>query len=55
MQGPFITPFSPDASYLFQKLLGTGAGERMPYNGSALPADQIETIRNWILEGAADN
>jgi hypothetical protein len=55
MQGPFITPFQPDASFLYEKLGDTDAGERMPYNGSALPADQIETIRSWILEGAADN
>jgi hypothetical protein len=55
MQGPFIDPFSPDSSFLYKKLDGTGAGERMPYNGSPLPAEQIETIRNWILEGAANN
>jgi len=55
MQGPFIVPFQPDASFLYKKLDGTGAGERMPYNGSPLPAEQIEAIRNWILEGAADN
>ena len=54
-QGPFIAPFSPDGSYLFQKLLGTGAGELMPYNASPLPPDQIDAIRNWILEGAANN
>jgi hypothetical protein len=55
MQGPFILPFQPDASFLYKKLDGTGAGERMPYNGSPLPPDQIELIRNWILEGAANN
>ena len=55
MQGPFITPFLPDASFLYRKLDGTGAGERMPYNGSPLPAEQIEAVRNWILEGAANN
>ena len=55
MQGPFILPYQPDASFLYKKLDGTGAGERMPYNGSPLPPDQIETIRNWILEGAAKN
>ena len=55
MQGPFITPFLPDASFLYKKLDGTGAGEPMPYNGSPLPAEQIEAVRNWILEGAANN
>ncbi|MEW6271858.1 MAG: hypothetical protein AB1689_21455 [Thermodesulfobacteriota bacterium] len=55
MQGPFIVPFDPAGSFLFRKLDGTGAGEIMPYNGSPLPPDQIEAIRNWILEGAAEN
>jgi hypothetical protein len=58
MRGPFIAPFDPEGSFLFRKL-GVGLqpddGARMPYNGSALPADQIETIRTWILEGAANN
>lgn len=54
-QGLFIAPFDTGASYLFQKILGTAAGDRMPYNGSPLPADQTERIRRWILEGAADN
>ncbi|HEY8514552.1 MAG TPA: hypothetical protein VIS07_03455 [Candidatus Binatia bacterium] len=54
-QGPFIVPYQPDASFLYKKLDGTGAGERMPYNGAPLPDDQIEAIRNWILEGAANN
>jgi hypothetical protein len=55
MQGPFIAPFDPDGSFLFDKLGDDTVGERMPYNGSALPADQINTIRDWILEGAANN
>jgi len=55
MQGPFITPFLPDASFLYKKLDGTGAGEIMPYNGSPLPAEQIEAVRRWIVEGAANN
>jgi hypothetical protein len=59
MQGPFIDPFRPDSSFLFKKLdfekLHASAGEPMPYNGSPLPAEQIEAIRSWILEGAAEN
>jgi hypothetical protein len=54
-QGLYIAPFNPDASYLFLKVEGTGAGARMPYNGDPLPQDQIDAIRNWILEGAANN
>jgi hypothetical protein len=54
-QGPFIAPFDPVASFLLRKVEGTGAGEQMPYNGSPLAPEKIDQIRNWILEGAADN
>ncbi len=53
-QGPFIAPFDPDSSFLFAKVLGTGAGDPMP-RSSALDDDKIDAIRNWILEGAANN
>jgi hypothetical protein len=54
-QGLYVDPFLPDSSYLFMKVEGTGAGARMPYNGDPLPQDQIDAIRSWILEGAANN
>ena len=54
-QGPFIDPFQPDLSFLLKKIEGTGAGDRMPYNGDPLPQAQIDAIRTWILEGAANN
>jgi hypothetical protein len=54
-QGPFISPFQPDMSFLLAKVEGTGAGDRMPFNGDPLPQAQIDAIRNWILEGAANN
>jgi len=54
-QGLYIAPFLPDSSYLLMKVEGTGAGARMPYNGDPLPQDQIDAIRTWILEGAANN
>ena len=54
-QGLYIDPYQPASSYLFLKVEGTGAGARMPYNGDPLPQEQIDAIRNWILEGAANN
>ncbi len=54
-QGPFITPFDPSASFLFAKLDGTGEGAQMPFNGSPLTPEKMDAIRNWILEGAANN
>jgi len=55
MQGPFITPFDPAGSYVFTKIDGTGAGAQMPFNGSPLSPERQDAIRNWILEGAANN
>jgi hypothetical protein len=57
-QGFFVVPFLPDESFLFEKVAdtqGPTGGARMPYNGDPLPDDQIELIRRWILEGAANN
>lgn len=45
----------PDASYLIHRLDGTAPGFGvMPPNG-ALPQSSIDTIRAWILAGAADD
>jgi hypothetical protein len=57
-QGFFVDPFLADSSFLYKKVAGTQGptgGARMPYNGDPLPADQIELIRAWIAEGAANN
>lgn len=57
-QGYFVDPFSADGSFLYRKVAGTQGptgGARMPYNGDPLPADEIELIRAWIAEGAANN
>ncbi len=53
--GMRVVPGEPDASVLYRKLTGDGAvGPRMP-QGGALAADDIETVRRWIAEGAQDN
>ena len=53
---PYVAPFDAGASYLLDKILGIQtAGSRMPLGGSPLDAAQTEAIRNWILEGAANN
>src|SRR5262249_18349735 len=51
----YVTPFSPDVSYLMNKLDGTGLGSRMPLGGPFLDSATADMIRNWILEGAANN
>lgn len=55
-----VTPGEPDSSYLVHKIQGTqvfvgGSGQRMPFGGNRLPQSQINTIRNWIQEGALNN
>ena len=48
-----VSPGRPDRSYLVQKIEGTAAvGARMPLGMSPLSAQQISTIRDWILNGA---
>ena len=50
--GP-VVPGDPDASKLYKRLLGEG-GALMPFGGPPLPDADIETIKNWILDGAPD-
>jgi hypothetical protein len=50
----FVEPFHPDTSYLIDKITGA-ATPRMPLSGIPLSDPQIESIRRWILEGAARN
>ena len=52
-----VNPGDPEGSYLFLKILDRqqeveGAGDRMPPTGFALPADDVELIREWIEAGA---
>ena len=48
-----VVPGDPDASRLYKRLLGEG-GQLMPQGGPPLPDADIETIKNWILDGASD-
>jgi hypothetical protein len=50
-----VQPGNPDNSYLIQKLEGTASGGvPMPPSG-ALPQADIDTIRQWITNGAIDD
>jgi hypothetical protein len=46
---------NPDNSYLIQKLEGTASGGGMMPPGGALPQASIDTIRQWIMDGAIDD
>ena len=51
-----VKPHDPDNSYLVQKIQGTAAtGERMPAGMPALPQATIDTIRQWITNGATND
>lgn len=50
-----VVPGKPDESFLYQKLAGhlqPEEGDRMPQIGVPLPPEQIEAVRQWILNGA---
>jgi mono/diheme cytochrome c family protein len=57
LTGPkgWVVPSDPDKSELYQDLIKTGKGRMPPLKtGPGLPADQIDVIRTWILNGAKD-
>lgn len=49
-----VNPGNPDASYLIRKLEGASniVGGRMPLGGPYLSQTQINTVRDWIANGA---
>jgi hypothetical protein len=52
-----VKPGDPEHSYVINKLTGRNicSGVPMPNGGSMLPAAQIQTIYDWICEGAPQN
>jgi hypothetical protein len=51
-----VKPNDPNNSYLVQKIQGNAAsGERMPAGMPALPQTTIDTIRQWITNGATND
>jgi hypothetical protein len=49
----YVTPGDPENSKLYKALIGDGAPQ-MPPDGP-LPDEMIQTIYNWIAQGAQDN
>ena len=54
IQNGSVVPGNPDASELYKRLVTTDPVKRMPFGQPQLPAQSINTIRNWILAGAPD-
>ncbi len=53
----YVVPGSPSTSYIIDKLNGTNlcAGVQMPFGAAPLSASDIQTISDWICEGAPNN
>ena len=49
---PLIAPVNSAGSYLYQKLMGTASGSRMPLTGGYLSQATINIIAAWIDAGA---
>ena len=49
-----VVPGNPDESELYKRLITTETAKRMPLGQPQLPAQSINTIRNWILAGTPD-
>ena len=50
--GPLAIPRNPARSLIMARLMTTNRQQRMPKNGSALKAEDIQTIGTWIQQGA---
>ena len=52
LSGKAVTVGKPGESLLIERISAKDPAERMPAEGEALTAEQIDKIRQWILEGA---
>ncbi len=50
-----VKPGDPDNSVLIRAMAGTSCGNRMPPNGPYLGTDELDVVRTWISNGAANN
>ncbi len=52
-----VKPSNSDSSYLYMKITGASgiSGARMPYGKAPLSSTDIQTIKDWIDEGAQNN
>jgi len=50
-----VRPLFADSSAIIRRLGGTTCGVQMPFGLSPLPQNEINVIRDWINQGAANN
>lgn len=54
--GPVVLAGDPDNSLMVCKIEGMmSCGQRMPLSGTPWTPGQVQMLRDWILQGAADN
>ena len=47
-----VVPGDPEASELWDRLIGGPSGDSMPWGGALLDAEKIAHVEQWILDGA---
>ncbi len=52
---PAVVPGKPDESYLLDQITPTDGSAEMPKEKDPLTEDQINKIRQWIVDGAVDD
>ena len=50
-----VEPGNATNSVLWNKVSGTGNGTQMPSSDCCLESETVNSIENWINEGAQDN
>lgn len=50
--GALFVPGDPDASLLMRRVLGLDGEDRMPLDNDPLTPEQLDTLRQWIAQGA---
>ena len=52
---PLVYPDSSAGSALYLRLSGFTCGDRMPKGGNAISSTDLQTVRDWIDQGASNN
>lgn len=55
IESDVIDPNDPDGSKLYRRITDTDVNRRMPFFQDPLSTEQIDNIRQWILDGAENS
>lgn len=51
----YIRPFDLENSWIYQRVKSPPVGDRMPQGGPYFTDQEVDNVRQWILEGALEN